>query len=322
MKTLSFVSKLSLLCAALAGCGSEEGRSPTAPPLPVPFVNAPCSEYDNMSNGSIDSVYQYTYDSAGFYTSIVGSAGDVTTVEYDANHFKLHTAFNADMDPVIEWEETYTRDPDGRTLTYETRDETGVLDSQMYTYDDQGRVVKATISTKSGDMVTMYSTDYVYTGDQLNPTSARLTYTGGSSSLVYTSSSDQRTVHVDTDDGEDGTIDRTRDYVYDENRRILTNVGRTQGMITDRAAATYSKRGAQKTYNWSNNDTSMPDDWSYVAMFTDDMLTQHETTSPSGEFSTAIYRETYKTQCAAMATKPAPAKLPPVIDRPPTIAAP
>lgn len=246
-----------------AGCGGD-GRPRTAPPLPVPILDAPCSEYDVGADGTVDIVYDFTYDRAGFMIRYVGtsSAMEVGEYTYDADHFVLRYTQDYAGDAQFEYEETYTRDPLGRPLTYHRRDANGTS-SATYTYDAMGRLTRA-VTTDDNDTTT--TVDYVYTGNRLNPVSARAVYPGIASSITFTSSADERTLHADIDDGEDGTIDRTTDTVYDDERRVVEQTNRTGAMVTSRDVRVFNDNGHLTSRTYSDGESG-PVDLEFYAQF-------------------------------------------------------
>jgi hypothetical protein len=294
---------LALVLATAVGCAGDDdsGSGGTGPLAPIADMDAPCSEYDSLSDGSIDKVYRYTYDSAGFlerYTEEPG--GGVGNFTYDAKHFVLRFTYNADTDAALEHEEIYTRDSAGRVLTYEQRDESGVTLTGTYTYDARGRLARSVVGRSGSLGLVTSTTDYVYTGDQLNPTSARLVYPDGATSIAYTSSADERMLHADLDDGEDGSVDRTMDITYDARRRMVSSINRTRGMVTQRYAGTYNDRGSVVMSVYANNDVSGGDDYVYTAQYSGaGMRTQAQAVSPSGEYASSIYTEVYKAACTS-----------------------
>lgn len=312
------------------GCGDADGERPaTAPPLPRPILDAPCSEYDLGADGTVDIVYEFTYDDDGFMIRYVGTPMDIGEYTYDDDHFVLHFTQNYDTDPEPDYEETYTRDRDGRVLTYQQRDADGSASSGTYTYDDLGRLVRwVWTATPSGQPASMSMTDYVYEGTKLNPVTARLTYAGGASSIVYTSSPDERVLHADTDDGEDGTIDRSVDVTYDGERRIIEYIARTGASFTSRERSVYNDHGHLTSHVYADSEAP-PDDWEYYAVFdARGLQTERGVKSPSGQFDSSVYRETDKTVCASTRTTapvpgPRPARVrPSLVELPETFARP
>lgn len=311
------------------GCGDGDGRPATAPPLPRPLIDAPCSELDQGDDGTVDVVYENTYDDDGFLIRYVGTPMELGEYTYDDDHFILHFTQSLDTDPEPEYEETYTRDRYGRVLTYQQREPDGSGASGTYTYDDLGRLVRAVVmDTPAGAPTSTSTTDYVYAGTKLNPVTARLTYASGVSSVVYTSSPDERMLHADIDDGEDGTIDRSTDVTYDGERRVIESIARTGATVTGRDRRAYNDDGHLTSRVFADTE-SPPDDWEYYTQFdARGLLTEHGANSPSGQFASAVYRELHKTGCAgARTTASAPAlrparPRPSLVELPVTLASP
>lgn len=265
-------------------------------------MDAPCSEFDGMSDGTVDLVWNYTYDDDGFEVGLASSMGEAIEYSYNDDHFVLHLGDNYDDTPELEYEETYTRDKDGRVLTYEERSGMDTT-SYTYTYDAKGRLTDGTQTTADG--TAMYS--YTYTGSDLNPSSAVLTYPGGMSSYVYTSSDNGRQVHGDIDDDSDGMIDRTTDTTLDDQRRTIESIERTGGMVTARATISYAKRGLQSSYIYADHEGA-PDDYVQTSTFdSDDMWTGVSVESPSGSYMDNVYTETAKDACAMSRRNPSSA---------------
>jgi YD repeat-containing protein len=290
MKLLLHVA---LASVAAVGCGGD-GRSPTAPLLPQPILDAPCSEYDVGADGTIDYVYAFTYDDAGFLTKFVGTPSDTGEYTYDADHFVLQFTEDYDGQDGADHDARYTRDADGRVLTYDVRDG-DMTASQAYTYDDAGRLITATQTASDGSSA-MYT--YVYAGDDLNPTSSRFIYSGGASSSAFTSSADERMVHADIDDGEDGTIDRMTDVTYDAKRRVIDQLATDgAGAFVSHEHYTYDAND-QLTSDAYTTSEAGPDDYEYYAQFdTRGLQTERGIRSASGQYQDAVYREVDKTSC-------------------------
>lgn len=305
------IVRLGILASVVCiGCGDADGERPaTAPPLPRPILDAPCSEYDLGADGTVDIVYEFTYDDEGFMIRYVGTPMDIGEFTYDDDHFVLRYTQNFDADPEPDYEETYTRDRDGRVLTYQGHDSDGSGSSGTYTYDDVGRLVRSVLTdTPPGAPSSTWTTDYVYAGTRLNPVTARMTYASGVSSIVYTSSPDEGMLHADIDDGEDGTIDRSVDYTFDAIRRTIASTTRTGANVTSRERRIYNDHGHLTSQVYADSEAP-PDDWEYYAVFdARGLQTERGVKSPSGQFDSSVYRETNKTVCArARTTAPAPA---------------
>lgn len=275
---------------SLSACGGGDSRSATAPPLPTPYYGTPCSEYDMGADGTVDTVYMYTYDADGFLTHLTDSDGYVTDYTYDDDHFYLHGITT--KDGATSYEETYTRDPDGRVLTStQTDTETS---STAYTYDAMGRAVSMSTTDSTG----VTTTTFTYAGEHLNPATGRTVRAGSATSFVYTTSADDRTLHADTDAGEDGTIDGTSDITYDAKHRVLTQTTRSQGALISSQITTYASNGFEATYTRDDTEGA-PADYAYVATFdSKGHMATNEASTPSGDFAGSEYREIAKQTCA------------------------
>jgi hypothetical protein len=296
-----------LAMSMVVGCGGDD-RPSTAPSLPIVEQEAPCSEFDLGSDGSVDAVYTYEYDADGFIVKMMGSGGDITAYTYDDDHFVLAYSYNEGTNPMLETEYLFTRDSYGRVLTYEHREDGVAVQTTVNTYDGRGRV-QTQVDTHASDGETTTSTlSFTYNGDRKFPASARQTFAERqfTVALKYTTSLDERMVHIDYDNDEDGTIEGISDYVYDADGKTLRY---TRGSLTDieyREAATYNSRGSTLTFVQSYGDESTPDDYQYYATFdAAGMKMKAEARSPSGHASTSVYTDTYKAQCASTATRTA-----------------
>jgi hypothetical protein len=304
------LASCSLALASLGGClfSDDDGsdRPATAPPLPTALHDAPCSEYDLGGNGTTDIVYAFTYDSAGFMTMFVGTPGpDVGQLSYDRSHFLLRWANNLDDDPEPEQEQLYTRDDYGRVLSSEVRSIDGSWQRVEYQRDPLGRMTRADYSYSNS---TPFTTTLVYEGTSLQPREGRQTYQSGSSKLLYTVTNDERSVRIDIDDGEDGTIDRTTDQTFDQARRLVGDVYRQGGTVVRRRSYTYSPRGHVATYRLALGDDSVLDAWVFTATFDGrGMLIEEVGASPSGEYASEAFRQSYKTSCSSARTAAEPA---------------
>lgn len=282
------------LFGLVVGCGGDD-RSPTAPLLPQPYGQPTCSEYDVGSDGTVDEVYAYMYDDDGFQIRFDGVYSGTGVTTYDPDHFYLSFTQTKPNETTPFFEEHLTRDPDGRILTYESLYD-GQRSSYTVTYDEQGRRVHVMDVSENG---TTTESTYMYTGDELNPTTVRQTYAGGASVATYTSSNGERTIHVDIDDGEDGSIDRTQDTTLDDKRRVLTSVIRTDGQVTSREAYTYTDRGQVASQVFADDEAA--DDYVFTGQYDQrGWWLQSEVTSPSGAYESSIYREIAKDACTSL----------------------
>lgn len=290
MKLLLHVA---LASVAVVGCGGDD-RPPTAPLLPQPVLDAPCSEYDVGDDGTIDYVYAFTYDDAGFLTKFVGTPSDTGEYTYDADHFVLQFTEDYDGQGGADYDVRYTRDAYGRVLTYDAR-QGDTTASQAFTYDDAGRLIAAT-NTASDGSTAMYT--YVYAGDDLNPTSSRFVTSDGASAGTFTSSPDERMVHIDTDTGEDGTIDYMTDITYDAKRRVIDQrASDGAGAFVSHERFTYDDNDQLTSDAYTTNEAG-PDDYEYYALFdTRGLQTERGIRSASGQYQNAVYREVDKTAC-------------------------
>ncbi|MCX5744141.1 MAG: hypothetical protein NT062_16755, partial [Proteobacteria bacterium] len=101
----------------LAAC-SDDGRRPTAPPLPFAIQDSPCSEIDDLNDGTIDTVYNYKYDAAGFVIES-STVGFTATLAYGKDHFLTHVESDTTGDGVADQLTDTTRDDEGRPLQIE-----------------------------------------------------------------------------------------------------------------------------------------------------------------------------------------------------------
>jgi YD repeat-containing protein len=275
-----------------AACGGDD-RSPTAPAEPKPFYGTPCSEYDSGADGTIDSVYTFTYDSDGFETHEVISSGFTADLTYDDDHFLLHYIEHDDSDGSVSFDDAYTRDPDGRVLTEMATFGTNV-DTYAYTYDAKGRLISSMVSQSMNETASTFT----YSGEHLNPATGRIVKNGVATSYAYTTSADDRTLHADTDLNEDGVIDGAVDYTYDNQHRELTLVATSHGDFAERDVTAWASNGYSSSYtlDYSQGD---PLDYSYTATFDGrGRMVMTETASPSGMFDSIVSRETAKESCA------------------------
>jgi hypothetical protein len=260
---------------------------------------------DLLSDGSVDEVWEYTYDGEGFVTRLVSDWGFVQVFGYDHDHFVVHETqgMNSDDDSLGEW--FYMRDADGRVLLREgswanASSSTGterVMDTN--TYDDRGRPLTSVRLFETDGVATTRTEQYQYTGDDLVPSTGRLTDPEGNSVLRYTKSADELLIHLDIDDGEDGDVDRTIDWTLDSERRTLTRIFGENGVPIVREAWTYNSFGFVGSYEWSDSDESTPPDIDKLYAFSaEGMLTQYLCTSPNGDYFDAALTETYKSTCA------------------------
>jgi len=216
----------------------------------------------------------------------------VTT--YGPDHFYLSYTQTAVGETTPFYEEHVTRDRDGRILTFESSYD-GQVSSQTITYDAQGRTVHATSVAEDGSTT---EAAYQYTGDALIPTTVRTTQTGGASLATYTSSDDERTVHIDVDDGEDGTVDRIRDLTYDDEHRIVAQIDRAGGQFVSRQAYAYTDHDLLTSQTYADSE-GPPDDYVYTIEYDGrGWWTGTELSSPSGDYASSSFREVPKDACS------------------------
>jgi hypothetical protein len=275
------------------GC-SGDGRPRTAPALPQPYGEPACSEYDSGSDGTIDEVYTFTYDDDGFEIRSDGVNSGVAVTTYGPDHFYLTYTMTDVGETTPYYEEHLTRDGDGRILTFESAYD-GQVTSQTVTYDAPGRPVHVTNVAEDGSTT---EAAYEYADDDaLVPTTVRTTDTDGASLATYTASDDEHTVHVDIDDAEDGTVDRTQDLKYDDEHRMLESITRAGGQITSRNTYAYTDRGQLTLQAYAFSDG--PDDYVTTTQYDGrGWWTGTEVTSPSGQYASSIYREVPKDACS------------------------
>jgi YD repeat-containing protein len=293
-----------LVAGVVVGCGGDD-RPSTAPSLPIVEQEASCSEYDSGSDGSVDAVYTYEYDADGFVVKMTGSGGDVHVSTYDDDHFLLSYTITDDS-PAYDAKYAYTRDDYGRVLKYEESRDGAVVQMTVNTHDDRGRILKQVTSYISSAMTSMSTLEFTYKGDSNIPATGK--HTSNSqvvTALKYTTSADQRMVHIDYDEDVDGTNERSADYTYDAEGRVLSYVARTGTTVTSRYAYTYNKRGSSLTF-FQGSTESGPDDYQrYSTYDAAGMRTKDEARSPSGEAAGSVYTEIYKDQCASARSAPA-----------------
>jgi hypothetical protein len=171
----------------------NSGEPDTRPPLPIPPVaHPPCSEQAGP-DGVVDRVLWYTYDDEGYVTRYTTSWDEMGQYTYDANHFVLqftHTGGGTS------YEETYTRDHDGRVLSY-TDDERRITDY----------VVVAATTNPGGLVQTRTHTEYTPDGQVI---ADDLAWSDGADDWAYEA-------HFDTNGAWTGTHLASPSGAYPEN---------------------------------------------------------------------------------------------------------
>ncbi|MGE0550273.1 MAG: hypothetical protein AB7O24_26405 [Kofleriaceae bacterium] len=287
---------------ALLGCGGSDDRPRTAPLLPIPDQDAPCSEYDDGANGSIDTTYTYGYDDDGFMIGYVGVPGVNGTIEYNSDHFMLRYLYTSTNGAGLESEDIYTRDELGRVLTHRYTENGAVMESSTFTYDGEGRVIESVLTQMfEGESAQTTTATYEYQSSSVHPSRAEITYPASNAVITYTSSDDEHMLHGDIDDGGDGVIDRTTDQVYDDNLFMLSTIDRAGDTVTFRGVWTYDSHALLLAQIEADHEGGL-DDYKYIATRdSDGMLMVSDGSSPSGKFPFS-YLEVYKDACTSPST--------------------
>ncbi|MGE3546512.1 MAG: hypothetical protein AB7L28_21475, partial [Kofleriaceae bacterium] len=156
------------------------------------------------------------------------------------------------------------------------------------------------------------TTEYVYEGSSIQPSSATITFDGGMTKITYTSPNDQ-TLHGDIDFDADGTIDRIFDQTYNDDLQILTSIVKEQGAVIQRSAWTYDSHGLVLT-NIEAAQEGGTEEYRWIATRNSDGMAQKidaSNTIPGLEFHDI---EVYKDACTTPPTAlvaPRPVKLRP-----------
>jgi hypothetical protein len=297
-----------MVALGAAACGGGGGGGNNGGDGPFPTQDALCSEYDVGGDGTIESVYTYTYDGGGFMLTYA-TGQELGTFTYDAGHYVSRFVYDSNGDAATDYEEVYTRNAEHLVTHYVETDATGaetVVTDEIATYDDQGRLLTdvTSVTTGAGTPETT-NLAYTYAGASRVPVSSLTTNPDGTQdSSTYLATNGDRNVTVSIDLADDGTVDSTLELTYDADDNILEQVQKNpDGVVTFRFSATYDSRGVtlSETYDVEGDGQS-----DYVQVRTFDgqgMLTTDDVTSPSGNFNDFAYHEDYKDTCQAAGSR-------------------